>query len=66
MISQYKYSLSDLLTTKEFERVLNEAASIEQAAKTLVDKANENGGHDNITLVIVKILPVNEDSNLLR
>lgn len=46
--------LSDLLTLKEMETVLIAAPSIEQAAQTLIDQANEAGGHDNITVVIAK------------
>lgn len=58
--------LSDLLSTKDIERVFNETTSITLAAKKLVDKANEIGGHDNITLVIAKIELIHEDSNLPR
>lgn len=37
------------------EEIFNEAKkNIEQAPKELVKKANENGGYDNITVIIIK------------
>jgi protein phosphatase len=47
--------LTDMLSTKEIESVLNNIQNIEVAARILVAKANAKGGHDNITLVIIKI-----------
>lgn len=58
--------LSDLLTTKEMEEVINHAESLQQAAQTLVDRANEMGGHDNITVVIAKVLPPDENTDIPR
>jgi protein phosphatase len=49
--------LSDLLSTKEMEDVILKADSLESAAAHLVARANEIGGHDNITVVIAKVLP---------
>ena len=47
---------SDGLTNLvEQEQILNEAKKdIEQAPKELVKIANENGGYDNITVIIIK------------
>ena len=37
------------------EVIFNEAKkNIEQAPKELVKKANENGGYDNITVIVIK------------
>ena len=37
------------------EQILNEAKKdIEQAPKELIKRANENGGYDNITVIIIK------------
>ncbi|MEE0866444.1 MAG: hypothetical protein U0L98_06605 [Clostridia bacterium] len=37
------------------EEIFNEAKrNIEQAPKELVKKANENGGYDNITVIVIK------------
>jgi protein phosphatase len=37
------------------EVIFNEAKkNIEQAPKELVQKANENGGYDNITVIVIK------------
>lgn len=47
--------LSDLLTANEIAQVLNESSSKEAAAQTLIDRANDEGGRDNITVVIAKI-----------
>lgn len=58
--------LSDLLSTREIEEVLNQSPSIERAAQALVDKANEIGGHDNITVVITKVLSPDEKTDLSR
>lgn len=50
--------LSDLLTTKEMEEIINQSSSLEKAAELLVAKANEFGGHDNITIVLAKVQPL--------
>jgi PPM family protein phosphatase len=47
--------LSDMLSTKEMEKILNETKEIETAGKALVAKANKKGGFDNTTIVLVKI-----------
>lgn len=48
--------LSDMLSLKEIEIILNETPHIESAAKKLVEQAKGNGGFDNITIVIAKII----------
>jgi PPM family protein phosphatase len=47
--------LSDLLDANEIAQILNTAPSPHEAAQALIDKANEAGGKDNITVVIAKI-----------
>lgn len=54
--------LSDMVSLKEMEKVLQESQDIESAAKTLVVQAKEKGGYDNITIVIIKIKEMNEKS----
>lgn len=58
--------LSDLLSRKEIEHVINQAASIQQATENLVQQAKEKGGHDNITVVMLHIVKENESENLSR
>lgn len=58
--------LSDLLNMQEIEDVLNATSSIQEAARRLVDCANERGGHDNITVVIAKVLQDDEQQDLSR
>lgn len=47
--------LSDLLTAEEIADILEHSSSMEKTARILVDKANEAGGRDNITVVIAKV-----------
>lgn len=48
--------LSNMIDDMEIERIVTEHSDdLETIAKTLVDKANENGGRDNISIVIVKL-----------
>lgn len=56
--------LSDLLPFREIERILNTMTSLEEGAQTLIKEANEKGGHDNITVVLVKVLEHHESKDL--
>lgn len=47
--------LSDLLTSEEISAVLDKAPSLKKAAETLIMRANDRGGRDNITVVIIKV-----------
>ena len=49
--------LSDLVSPEEIHRIVDEEAA-DRACRKLVDTANERGGHDNITVVVVKIKEV--------
>jgi len=44
--------LSDMVRDEEMEEILSRSTSVADAARALVAKANEHGGHDNITLVV--------------
>lgn len=46
--------LYNLVSPEEFVEVLNEY-SLEQAAEELIDRANDRGGSDNITVAIVEV-----------
>lgn len=46
--------LVDMLEDKEIFETVRSSENIEEAAKNLVKKANENGGSDNITVVALK------------
>ncbi|WP_139488216.1 PP2C family protein-serine/threonine phosphatase [Brevibacillus dissolubilis] len=45
--------LSDMLSDEEMEIILDGAPSLEAAAHALVDAANNRGGHDNITVILM-------------
>ncbi|WP_433749615.1 Stp1/IreP family PP2C-type Ser/Thr phosphatase [Falsibacillus pallidus] len=46
--------LSDKLSEKNMEEILQQPLALEERAKKMIDIANENGGEDNITLIIVE------------
>ena len=46
--------LTDLVTKNDISNVLEEAETVKVAAETLIRKANEAGGKDNITAVLVE------------
>ncbi|GLY10535.1 Stp1/IreP family PP2C-type Ser/Thr phosphatase [Bacillus badius] len=46
--------LSNKLAQQEMQRILEAELSIEEKAESLIRMANENGGEDNITLVILE------------
>ena len=47
--------LSNMVDNEEIEYVLRHSRNIEAATAALVDKANKNGGEDNISLVVIEI-----------
>lgn len=47
--------LSNLLSDAEIKDLIRESGKMEDAAKALVDAANEKGGFDNITAVLMQI-----------
>lgn len=52
--------LSDLLTLEEMNTIINEETLLFSAVKKLVDSSKAKGGHDNVTVVMVKITEDNE------
>lgn len=46
--------LTDLITTKEIEAILEQNLSLKEKAQALIAAANEAGGKDNITVVLVE------------
>ncbi|MBA3238160.1 MAG: Stp1/IreP family PP2C-type Ser/Thr phosphatase [Parachlamydiaceae bacterium] len=47
--------LSDLMTLKEMHGILNQKLTIDETVNEFVATANARGGHDNITVVIMKV-----------
>lgn len=62
--------LSDMLSSKEIENIMNQEMSEENTAKELIATAKAKGGYDNITVIIIKVVEfdenVNEAKNLSR
>ena len=58
------HGLHGLLSDEEISRVLQDQSPPE-AAKTLVNMANEQGGHDNVTVVVARLGSVAEGGALL-
>jgi serine/threonine protein phosphatase PrpC len=48
--------LSKMLSDNEIREVLVEQEDLEGALYTLIEQANDRGGNDNVTIVIVKVL----------
>ena len=46
--------LTNMLRDEEIYQIIQNNKELEQAAKALVDAANENGGRDNIAVVLVE------------
>ena len=56
--------LSGMLEDEDITNVLSSSqADLEEACRLLVRRANENGGEDNVTAVVVRLDPVSEDSD---
>lgn len=55
--------LSDLLSIKEIEEIMQKNLNVDALAQTLIQAAKERGGIDNVTVVLIK---VNEKANISR
>ena len=55
MIVMCSDGLSNMVDDGEIEQVLSSDLSIEDKTRKLIDRANENGGMDNIAVVIVEL-----------
>ena len=47
--------LTNMLEDEEIGEILREQISIEERAKKLVEAANNNGGKDNITVILIDV-----------
>ncbi len=47
--------LSDMLSDDDIKDVLSKEAPLKDTVEELIDKANANGGKDNITVVLIKV-----------
>jgi protein phosphatase len=47
--------LSRMVSGEEIKATLESASTLEEATKILVDKANQGGGRDNITTILVRV-----------
>jgi protein phosphatase len=56
--------LTDHLARDEIERIMNESPSIQESAQRMIDAANQRGGNDNITVVLMKVWKDDGRSNL--
>lgn len=55
--------LSGMVEDEDMLRIVNGAASLEDACRVLARRANENGGEDNVTALLVRIEPVSSDTD---
>jgi protein phosphatase len=46
--------LSNMLNNEEIIHIVKIKDNLDEIAQTLVDKANENGGLDNISVIIIR------------
>lgn len=53
--------LTDMVRERDIERVLRGEGDPQRAAERLVDEANEAGGVDNITAVVLDVVEVDDD-----
>lgn len=47
--------LSDMIKDSQLEQIFNEEDDLEKLCNRLIDVANENGGEDNITVIVAKV-----------
>jgi protein phosphatase len=47
--------LSRMVSSEEIQATLQSASKLEDATKILIDKANQGGGRDNITAILVRV-----------
>jgi len=50
--------LSDLVDDKEIYRIIQSDAPLDVMSRQLINLANDNGGTDNVTVVLVKVLSI--------
>jgi protein phosphatase len=47
--------LTDMVDDKEIREIWTRAKNIHEASEGLIERAKENGGHDNVTVAVVKV-----------
>jgi protein phosphatase len=57
--------LSDMLEDAAIERIMQNGSSLEHMADELVSMANENGGRDNITVLLTRVTSAPEKRGLI-
>ena len=45
-----------MIDDEDIYRIVSENEDVEQQVRTLIETANQNGGKDNITAIIIKLL----------
>jgi protein phosphatase len=58
--------LTDLVWDDEIQRIIRSKKDMKAAAEALVNLANERGGHDNITVVIMSTPKLEETAKKKR
>ena len=57
--------LSDMIDDAAIAKIIMEDSPLEQKATQLIDSANENGGRDNISVLMVEVHPAAEKRGLI-
>ena len=53
--------MTDMLSNDQLTEFLSEGAgNLQACCQTLVDNANENGGRDNISVILIKVRAIEE------
>ena len=58
--------LYNMVSEKTIESVLKSKLTTEEKARALIDRANRNGGEDNITVIIAESAPLRKEQNNLQ
>ncbi|MBR5323025.1 MAG: Stp1/IreP family PP2C-type Ser/Thr phosphatase [Clostridia bacterium] len=54
--------LTNFVEEKEIHKIINESENLEKTCDILISRANENGGGDNITAVLIKLDTLSSDN----
>jgi len=58
--------LSDMLTLKEIEKILNTHKDVKKCVKALINAAKDKGGFDNVTVVLMKVQELHGNKDISR
>lgn len=58
--------LTDLITSKQIVAILSQSISLEEKTQALIDAANDAGGKDNITVVLVEYKSNEEEESITQ